>query len=122
MAHYGFYAAILRFVARKTDRTDQRIAAMMRELEQTADQITATGSYKVEPQRFDIHAKALGGVAAFLQAHILPETIADNNKAAETQIRWSVDTALETLNQLVRAQEADSPDAMTIMLPPPPLP
>ena len=120
MADYDFYAAILRFVATTATRSDPRVTAMMDCQEQAADHIEADGYFRVELDQRELYARALAGVAAFLQERILPETIADNNKDGEQQVRWSVDTSLDGLNQILRAQADGNQATIAISFPPPP--
>jgi len=120
MADYDFYAAILRFVATTATRSDPRVTAMMECLEQAADYIDADGYFRVELDQRELYARALAGVAAFLQERILPETIADKNKEGELQIRWSVDTSLDGLNQILKAQAEGNQATIAINFPPPP--
>jgi hypothetical protein len=122
MAEYDFYASILRFVSSTATRTDPRVAAMMDCLEQAADYIDADGYFRVEIDQRELYARALAGVAAFLQERILPETIGEENKEAETQVRWAVDTSLEALNQILKAQADGLQATVTINFPDPPPP
>lgn len=121
MSDYSFYAAILRFVARKTDRSDPRIAGMMESLERAAAQIETDGAFDVDAASLETTARAFAGVAGLLQKQILPETIAAGNKAGETQIRWAIDNAMEAVNALLgRAAVTGGKSDMRITLPPPP--
>lgn len=120
MAQYDFYAAILRFVASTATRTDPRVVAMMENLESAAQEIEQSESFCVIETHREISARALAGVAAFLQERILPETIADKNLEAETQVRWAVDASLDALNQILRAQAQGHCEPVSIVLMPPP--
>ena len=120
MAQYDFYAAILRFVASTATRTDPRVVAMMENLESAAQEIEKFDSFAVIEDHREISARALAGVAAFLQERILPETIADKNLEAETQVRWAVDASLDALNQILKAQAQGVGDTVSIVLLPPP--
>lgn len=97
----AFYAAMLRFVARKTERGDPRIAAMMDALTDAACEIEATGHFHVPADRLELTARAFAGVAAFLQKQILPEAVSEGNTTGEHQIRWAVDTAMASVNTLL---------------------
>ena len=120
MAQYDFYAAILRYVASTADRADPRVSAMMECLEQAADHIDSDGSIRVEASQRELFSRALAGVAAFLQQRILPETIADQNKQGEAQVRWSVDTSLDAVTRILQAQAAENPNTVIVDFPPPP--
>lgn len=120
MAQYDFYAAILRFVASTATRTDPRVVAMMENLECAATEIETSDGFAVIEDQREICARALAGVAAFLQERILPETIADQNAEAEAQVRWAVDASLDALNQILRAQAQGVADTIAIVLLPPP--
>lgn len=121
MPQYDFYAAILRFVASTATRTDPRVTAMMENLECAAKAIEDSDGFTVIEDHREICARALAGVAAFLQERILPETIADQNAEAEAQVRWAVDASLDALNQILRAQAQGVQDTIAIVLPPPPV-
>ena len=120
MADYDFYAGILRFVANTSERTDPRIAAMMECLDQAAAAIEAAQSYAIPFDQRENYARALAGVAAFLQQRILPETIAEQNKQAEQQVRWAIDTSMETMTHVLSNQAAGNQDVLTVTFPPPP--
>ncbi|OIR02394.1 hypothetical protein GALL_155520 [mine drainage metagenome] len=127
MTEYRFYAAILRFVAGKTGRDDARVAAMMDSLNTVAAEVEARGGFQVAPDRLELTARALAGVAAFLQKRILPEVVAEANSAGEAQVRWAIDTAMEGVNRLLSqaaqaAQGGTAGEAVRIALPPPPAP
>ncbi len=121
MADYDFYAAILRFVASTATRTDPRVATMMECLELAADYVDSDGYFRVEADQRELFARALAGVAAFLQERILPETVGEGNKEAETQVRWAVDTSLDALNQILRAQTDSVQGTINVMFPDPPV-
>jgi len=120
MADYDFYASILRFVASTATRADARIAALMDCLDFAADTVDAEGCVKVPFDRRELFARALAGVAAFLQERILPETIGEGNKQAEIQVRWSIDTSLDAVNQILRAQADGNLDPVVVVFTPPP--
>jgi len=121
LSDYRFYASILRFVARKTERADPRIAAMMDRLEETAGQIESQGLFDVAADQLENTARAFAGVAGFLQKQILPEAIAAGNQPGETQIRWAIDNAMDAVNNLLaRAALAEKKTDIRITLPPPP--
>jgi hypothetical protein len=121
VSDYRFYAAILRFVAGKTDRADPRIAEMMALLEQAARAIETAGAFDVAAADLESTARAFAGVAGFLQKQILPEAVAAGNKPGEDQIRWAIDNAMESVNSLLsRAAVTGEKSDMRITLPPPP--
>jgi len=94
MSAYGFYGAQLRFVVARTDRESADISDMMVALEVFADQVEASSTFEVRGDKCRITGRALAGVAGFLQQHILPETLAAGNPAAERQVRWVIDTSM----------------------------
>jgi len=116
VAGYGFFAAILRFVANRGDRADAAVRETLDILSAAADSFDSSGVFTVPPDRRDLAARAFAGFAAFLQKQILPETVANGHAGAERQIRWSVDAAMEAVNQLVKAGAT----AVEVRLPPPP--
>ncbi|MGE4529589.1 MAG: hypothetical protein AB7D00_14590 [Rhodospirillaceae bacterium] len=116
---YGFYAACLRFVARRTDAVTPEIAAMMRDLEEIAVGVEAEGAIVVAPARLSGAARALAGVAGMLQQHILPEAVAAGDAAAEARVRWMIDASMEAVAALsAQAQLAAADDAVRLALPP----
>ena len=120
MADYGFYAGILRFVASTSARTEPRIALMMECLDAAAAAIETQQSFPVAYDQRESYARALAGVAAFLQERILPETVAENNKTAELQVRWAVDRSLEAMSRILTAQSEGDTETLTITFPAPP--
>ncbi len=125
MSDYRFYAAILRFVASKTGRDDARVAAMMECLNGVAAEVEARGGFSVAAERLELTARALAGVAAFLQKQILPEVVAEGNGGGEAQVRWAIDTAMDGVNRLLShaaqaAQAGGEGGPLAVNLPPPP--
>ncbi|MBY0431379.1 MAG: hypothetical protein K2Q10_09285 [Rhodospirillales bacterium] len=121
MTDYAFYVALLRFVVRKTEQGDARIAAMMNALGTAATAIESTGAFVVTPDRLELTARAFAGVAGLLQRRILPEVVAHGNQAAEAQIRWAVDAAMEAVNLLLqRAALPGDSGPVRVELPVPP--
>ena len=99
-------AAFFRFVAERTDRgSSPEVTAMMEELARAADAIEATGGFTAQAGRLRITARALAGVAGFLQQHILPEAVAAGNTDGERQVRWVIDTCMETMAALTTHAE-----------------
>lgn len=118
---YGFYAAHLRFVARTTQRVTPEVAAMMEELGAVADQVADGYSFTVPAGRLRVTARALAGVAGFLQQHILPEAVAAGNAVGEAQVRWVIDTSMEAVaNLTVHAEQTGDGEDYRVILPPPP--
>lgn len=101
MSDYAFYAGMLRFVARKTEAEDVRMRAMMSALLELAAEVEAAGRFSISGDELEITARAFAGIAAFLQKQILPEVVAAQNKAGETQVRWAVDTSMDIVNRLL---------------------
>lgn len=121
MAEYAFYAAQLRFIARTTDRSDAAVAAMMDDLGRIADAVERQGTFTVPAARLRPAARALAGVAGFLQQHILPEVVAAGNARGEAQVRWVIDTSMEAMATLMsHAEVSGDGEDRTITLPPPP--
>lgn len=92
---------MLRFVARKTDRSDLRIAAMMEILLEAADRFEANGKLTLSPERQTLAARAFAGVAAFLQQQILPSVVSEQNTVGERQVRGAIDRAMTTVHALL---------------------
>lgn len=110
------FAAILRFVARKSERNDPRIADMMDALTAAAAAIEATGAFSVPSDKLELTARAFAGVAAFLQKQILPEAVSEGNTTGEQQIRWAVDTAMAAVNTLLQRAAGGDRQAVEIRL------
>ncbi len=121
MSDYAFYAAHLRFIARTTDRSDPAVAAMMEDLGRVAEAVERRGAFTVPADRLRTTARALAGVAGFLQQHILPETVSAGNAVGEAQVRWVIDTSMEAMAVLMSHAEVsgDATDRV-VDLPPPP--
>ncbi|HSV29791.1 MAG TPA: hypothetical protein VLL76_09525 [Candidatus Omnitrophota bacterium] len=121
MTDHAFYAQTLRFVAGKTERVDDRVAAMMDALTAAAADIEQSGAVAVAPERIELTARAFAGVAGFLQKQILPEVVAHANQAGERQVRWSIDTSMDIVNRLLGAVARGEAEAtIKVELPPPP--
>jgi hypothetical protein len=118
---HAFYAATLRFVALRSERHDDRVTAMMVVLDDIAGQLERGDAFTIRAGDLRLAARALAGVAGFLQQHILPEAVAAGNAAGETQIRWVIDRSMECVSELTTHAEltADGEDR-TIGLPAPP--
>lgn len=121
MAEYDFFAGILRFVASTSERTDPRVTAMMECLDRAAVDIDAKSSFDVPYGQREYYARALAGVAGFLQRNILPETVAEQNKQAEAQVRWVIDTSMDCMSKILQAQTLENQDDLTLEFPPPPV-
>lgn len=120
MTDYDFFTAQLRFVANRTERESDDVACMMDELLRIADVIEiGSGTFFVTASNLRIAARALAGVAGFMQQHILPEVIAAGNAAGEKQVRWTVETCMAMMAQLTTHAELtkDAQD-LDVTLPP----
>lgn len=121
MTDYAFFTAQLRFASSKTERGDDDINAMMSVLSDIADQIDANGMFRVHAKDLRTGARALAGVAGFLQQHILPEVIAAQNALGEKQVRWTIDTAMASMAKMMTHAELTSDgEDLDVTLPPPP--
>lgn len=121
MSDYAFYARMLRFVAGKTGgQEDERMRAMAAALAAVADEVEARGAYTVPADRLDLTARALAGVAGFLQQRILPEAVAHGNAAGERQVRWVVDASMEAVSLLLSRAALGGEGPVGVMPPPPP--
>lgn len=117
---FTLFAAMLRYVAGKTERGDPRIEAMMDLLGMAATGIETSGAFLVPADRLELGARAFAGVAAFLQKQILPEAVSEGNAAGERQIRWAVDSAMAVVNTLLSRAAAGDGQAVEIHLDAPP--
>lgn len=123
MSDHAFYAAMLRFVAGKTESAqpdDLRTQAMMAILRRAARAAEAGTPLVTASDDLEVAARAFAGFAGFLQKQILPEAVAHGNTVGEAQIRWSVDTAMATVNTLLSRAALPERGEVTIDLPPPP--
>ena len=105
MTDYNFYAGYLRFAANKTERETPEITEMMAELERIAEILESGNSFIVKDRKLRLTARALAGVAGFLQQHILPEVITAENEIGEAQTRWVIDTSMEVMANLMAHAE-----------------
>ncbi len=121
---YGFYAACLRFMARRTEAETPDVAAMMQDLTRIADGVAAGEGIVVPSARLRAAARALAGVAGVLQRHILPEAVAAGDAAAERRVRWMIDTSMEAFATMTLQAETGGEEGADcrIPLPPPPAP
>lgn len=118
MRQYGFFTAQLRFAASKTERATADIDVMMDVLSDIADQIDADGSFTVDAKNMRIGARALAGVAGFLQQHILPEVIAAKNNLGERQVRWTIETSMALMaTMMTHAEMTHDQEALKLTLP-----
>lgn len=120
MSDYAFHAAMLRFVADKTQiaaKDDSRTLGLMAILRLAADQAEAGNSLEIADENLETAARAFAGFAAFLQKQILPEAVAHGNSQGEAQIRWSIDTAMGVVNTLLSRAALPGRGAVTIDLP-----
>lgn len=123
MNPYHFYTAQLRFVAAKTHPENDDIEQMMSLLMSIADQIDEEGRFHLEANRVRSGARALAGVAGFLQQHILPEVILQKNLNGEKQVRWTIDTSMSLMAQMMTHVEmTHDQDPIELALSAPPEP
>lgn len=121
MSDYTFFTAQLRFAASKTERTNADVDHMMNVLSSIADQIDADEKFHVEAADLRIGARALAGVAGFLQQHILPEVVAAQNSLGETQVRWTIDTSMSLMaTMMTHAEMTNDEEGLELTLPAPP--
>ena len=123
MSDYDFFTAQLRFVAAKTETGDDNVHDMMRVLSGVADQIDASESIHVDAKNVRVCARALAGIAGFLQQHILPEVVAAKNFVGEKQVRWTIDTSMSLMaTMMTHAEMTNDEQGIELTLPPPPAP
>lgn len=120
MTDYSFFIAQLRFVATRTERESQDVARMMDALEHIADEIERSEcDFFVAPEDLRITARALAGVAGFMQQHILPEVVAAKNDLGESQVRWTIETCMSSMADLMtHAELTHDAEGLTVSLPP----
>lgn len=95
---------------------------MMAALESFADNLEASATIDVPYEDAKITGRALAGVAGFLQQHILPETVAAENRLAEVQVRWVIDTSMSLTAALtVHAETVTDGSSCQFDLPAPPV-
>ena len=122
MNRYDFFTAQLRFAASKTERITPNIDAMMDVLLSFADQIDADETFTVDAQNMRLGARALAGVAGFLQQHILPEVIAAKNNVGERQVRWTIETSMALMaTMMTHAEMTHDQEALELTLPDTPM-
>ena len=118
MNPYAFYAAQLRFAASKTERSDDEISQMMDHLQTIADQIDKGPSFEVKADSMRAAARALAGVAGFLQKQILPEVVAAKNAIGEAQVRWTIDTSMSLMaTMMTHAEMTNDQEDLELTLP-----
>ena len=105
MSNYDFFAGYLKYIGSTTERETPEIDEMMDELLRAADQLKQFSKIEVPHDRLEIAARAMAGVAGFLQKQILPEVIAAGNEKGEVQVRWVIDTAMELMGLLLSRHE-----------------
>jgi len=121
MNDYAFFIAQLRFVANRTERESDDVSRMMDDLHAIADAIEADGDhFFVAASALRSSARALAGVAGFMQQHILPEVVVSGNAAGEKQIRWTIDTCMTLMAELMtHAELIGDGEGLSLTLPPP---
>ena len=123
MSDISFFAAMLRFVATKTEASgpgDPRTQAMMAELRLAAAAVEAGSPVTVTADRLELAGRAFAGFAGFLQKQILPEAVALGHGQAEAQLRWAVDAAMAMASSVLAGAARDEPGDVALDLPPPP--
>jgi len=120
MTNYDFYIAQLRFVANRTDRESDEVACSVDALLQFADKIAEGNDiFFVPSNSLRVTARALAGVAGFLQQHILPEVVPAGNAAGEKQVRWSIETCMAMMAKLItHAEQTNDSQDFPVTLPP----
>jgi len=119
---YDFFSAQLRFIANKTDREPGDVADKLDALEKVIQEIdSGANAFYVPASDLRVTARALAGVAGFLQQHILPEAVAAGHLAGEAQIRWTIETCMTSMANLMSRAELDKDDlGLDVVLPPVP--
>lgn len=120
MPGYDFFIAQLRFVANRTDRESGDVLYMMEILEAVCGQIEG-GRKNIffAPKDLRLAARALAGVAGFLQQHIIPEVVAAKNTLGEKQVRWTIDTCMFMVAELLaHAELTHDKEGLSLSMPP----
>ncbi|MCW8914991.1 MAG: hypothetical protein OQK24_03955 [Magnetovibrio sp.] len=118
MNSYGFFSAQLRFVASKTERSTPELEEMMDQLAIIANQVDEAPKFKIEACFMRSAARALAGVAGFLQQQILPEVIAAENAVGELQVRWTIDISMSLMSTMMtHAEMTNDQDDLELTLP-----
>jgi len=127
MSDYDFLAGFLKYVGDTTQRETPEISEMMDELLRAADELKQTGQITVPEDRLHLAARAMAGVAGFLQKQILPEVVAAENEKGQIQVRWVIDTSMAAMGQLLGHAELTKNDTTSsegrdfvVQLPSPP--
>lgn len=121
MSNYDFYVSHIRFIVGKTERSNDAVSNMMAGLSNFADQIDAGSEISIAGDSASSLGRGLAGVAGFLQQHILPEAVAADNKPAEHQVRWVIDTSMALMATLtVHADTRGNDENCSLKLPDPP--
>jgi hypothetical protein len=107
---YKFYAALLRFVAKKTDQTDVKVRSVMAELVTVATQLEEGSHFSILASRAQASSRGFAGVAHFLQHRILPEAQAHGNKTGINQIEWAIAASLQIGRAIILHLDKIAPD------------
>lgn len=124
MMNYDFFTAQLRFIAQKTERKSDDVVEMMNALNVVIAQLESGdgASFHVEFKALRPTARALAGVAGFMQQHILPETVAAGHTTGEEQIRWTIDSCMSIMaNLMSHAELCKDEKGLDVILPAYPL-
>ena len=106
MINYDFFTAQLRFIAKKTGREPGGVDDTMQALERVINALQIhKDSFDVGANDLRVTARALAGVAGFLQQHILPEAVAAGHSVGEEQIRWTIETCMSMMAKLMSHAE-----------------
>lgn len=108
---YQFLADMMRFVAAKTQADSDDIRTMMFHLRAVADQVGQGPEIVIATRDARYVARALAGVAAFLQDRILPEALAESNETAIAQIKQAAQLSLQLSGLILKrlGDEAEEP-------------
>lgn len=120
MSRYDFFIAQLRFVVNRTDRESGDVACMMDALMEISDALEGENeNFFVPAFRLRSTARALAGVAGFMQQHILPEAVAAHNRLGEKQVRWTIETCMTWVAKLMtHAELTKDAEGLSLFLPP----
>ncbi len=119
MSDYSFYAGYVRYIVGKTVPDNDEITAMMEELTAIANIVENRDTFVIRADRLRIAGRALAGVAGFLQQHILPEALAEENESGEAEVRWVIDTSMRLVADLLsHAENTEDSEDYQAKLPP----
>lgn len=108
--NYKFYAALLRFVSKKTDQSNVNVRTTMAELENAASQLEEGSRFNILASRAQAASRGFAGVAQFLQHRILPEAQAHGNQTGIAQIEWAIAASLQVGRAVMLHLDDIAPD------------